>query len=126
MFASVYQQIRFAQSAILGDFIEALWWLIPHFVRRFCGLIFSLFMQSPCLNILLDVSLDVKSLTLFEVDIYYKEALPHFYHCAYGCTREISFRNWLIFFHFAYSVSYSTPFLNRNQHINRLGTITTK
>ena len=94
----MYQQIRFAKSAILGDFIEALWWLIPHLMRRFFGLIFSLFMQSPCLNILFDVSLDVNSLTLFEVDIYYKEALSHFYYCAYGCTREISLRNWLIFF----------------------------
>ena len=32
-----------------------------------------LFMQSPCLNILFDVSLDVNCLTLFEVDIYYKD-----------------------------------------------------
>ena len=31
MFTSVYQQIRFAQSAIPGDFIGALWWLRPHF-----------------------------------------------------------------------------------------------
>ena len=44
------------------------------FVRRFCGLVISLFMQSPCLNILIDVSVDVNSFTLFEVDIYYKEA----------------------------------------------------
>ena len=30
--------------------------------------------RSPCLNILIDVSVDVNSFTLFEVDIYYKEA----------------------------------------------------
>ena len=69
--------------------------------------------------LMFDVLLDVNCLTLFEVDIYYKEA---FYNCAYGCTREISFRNWLNYC-FAYSESYSTLSLNRSQPSNSLGAI---
>ena len=49
----------------------------------------------------------------------------HIFYCAYGCMREISFRNWLSY-RFANSVSFCIPSRSRSQQSYRLRAITTK